>query len=705
MALVLALALLAAQGTGTEPPSPPAAPQAEPAPPIAWMEWDEAAFDKAAAAKKPILLFIEAPWTRSTPWMERNVLSDHQVRRLVAEHYVPVRVQRDRRPDIDLRYQVAVSVVSKGDSGWPLLALLSSDGEVMQGSSLYVLEDRLGKPGLPSLLRGTARIYETNPQVIEGSRRVVGMAFEREKRPLRRPEIGNGLIEEAAEKLLASHDATFGGFGAPPRLPTPFALELAGTLHHRTGSAPFLDILLTTLRGMERGAIFDRLAGGIHRTTSDPAWRQPEFEKLLTYNATFVLNALMGYQASSDPDLAAAAGATVGYILEALTDPDGGFYAAQHAVSDPSEPIGSYYSWEERAFRAALPAGAGKVAAALFNITPQGEFSLGPPPRGLLYLTMPRAEAAARLEMKEAALRDAERSILAALAKARAGRPAPPVEKAIYADGSSWGVLAMLRAWRALGREDARRAGVAALERMLAAVPPGGPLRHRIAPPPDPSLDPPLALDHVMLAWAALEGYELLGDERYLRAAADLMERAHVLFWDPQEGGFFDVADDAAARGYLKIRRRLPNDTAYPSLNSLAARVLDRLALHTRQASHRERAQQCLKQLIVTSKELEYFNAGLALAVESHLRTPTRYVIVGRRDDREAAALSAAAWRIFDPGKLVQWLEPGVERDDREMDRLRLGRRGAPYAVACDQEGCSEPVREPSKLAARPRSL
>src|SRR5262249_14746751 len=162
------------------------------------------------------------------------------------------------------------------------------------------------------------------------------------------------------------------------------------------------------------------------------------------------------------------------------------FYGSQRAELGAEDPPGLYYGWPEAEFRAAIPPAQDRLARTLFNITPEGELVLGPPPRGLLYLTLSRQEAARKLGITEAEERSGETAILDALRPIRARRPAPPVDTALYVDYSSWGVVATLEASRVLGSEPARQAGLKALDRMLALVPADGPLRHRVDPPPDP---------------------------------------------------------------------------------------------------------------------------------------------------------------------------------------------------------------------------
>ncbi|HEY3175088.1 MAG TPA: DUF255 domain-containing protein [Candidatus Polarisedimenticolia bacterium] len=695
-----ALAALAMGGAAAAPreqeaPAPPAAPAS-----IRWNDWSADLFKRATELNKPVLLYVDTAWSRSALWNDEKIFTDPQVVKLTSEKWIPVRVERDRRPDIGQRYQLAVQAVSKGESGWPLLAFLYDTGEAMTGRAFVPLEDRMGKPGLWSLLEKTADYYAENRAKVGGLRELAMRSFDKEREIHRAPEITASLIEEVISGTLKGFDRENGGYGPPPRIPLPYPLELAALLHHRTGDHVVLDLLVTTLSGMERGAIYDRVGGGFHRAAGDVTWRYPEFEKLLNYNAPLLEDYLLGYQATGDPDYRRVAEGIVDYILTTLTDPAGGFYVAQRAAARADDPRADYYAVTEEEFRKAIPAGRETVARALFNVGPEGEVVIGPPPRSLMYLAMSRQEAARRLGIPEQDVRRTESEILEGLRRTRATRTPPPVEKTIYVDSCASGAAAMIEASRVLGRRDALEAGKAALDRLLAAMPKDGPFLHRVQPPPEAGIDTTLAMDHLMLAHAALAGYEAIGSRRYLDAARDLVERAVALFWDASEGGFYDIAVDPGAVGFMSVRRRLPNDTAYPSLNSLAARVLDRLWVHTRDESYHARAQTCLKGLIATLERLNHHDAGLALAVASSLWPPPRYLIIGREDDPKAIDLAGAAGRIFDPEKIVIRLSPG--RDDEEISRLKLDRKSrSAYAVVCRADACSEPARDEAALKER----
>ncbi len=669
-------------------------------PSIRWNDWSPESFARAASENKPILLFIATGWTRASAYIDEKIFTDPTVIELATERWVPIRVERDRRPDIEIRYRIAASTVIGEPVGFPLIAMLSKEGEVLYGKSFFHLDDRRESPGLRSFLSVGADRYASKPASAGGYRPFITEAFAKESRSRRSMEIAPGLLDEIAHGVSETLDAEFGGFGPPPRMPNPFTLELAATLFQRRNDPAMLTALRLTLDGMEAGAIHDRIAGGFHRMTNDPAWRRPIFEKMLNYNATLLSAYVLGWQATGNADYRTLANRTLDWILGALAEPGGGFHVAQRGNAGPADAAELYYTWSKEEFDATVPAQWLSLAHTLFNVTAEGDLVLGDPPRNLLYLKMNRAAAASDASLDAARLREGEASILAALGADRGKREAPTVDRSVYVDSTAIATAALFGAGRALDRDDALRAARRAAERLLAAIPQEGPLRHRLQPAPEPSFDPGLAMDHVLAAWALLAAFEGSGERRHLDASIALMRRAEDHFWDTETGGFFDIAPDPNGFGYQSRRLRLNDDSGYPALNAMASRVFDRLWLHTGEGIHHERAALCLKVVIGTAEEPNHRHGGLGLALDAHLRLPTRYVIVGPAGDPLASDLTRAAHAVFDPGKVVERLVSGGEETRAAIAALGVVAADGAYAVACAGAKCSSAARDVKAMAA-----
>lgn len=679
--------------------SAPEAQKAEPAQSIQWNEWKPESFALAVKENKPILLFIATGWTKASAYIDEVILTDPEVVQLVKERWIPIRVERDRRPDVEFRYRLAVSTVIGEHVGFPLIAMLSKEGEVLYGKSFIPLDDRRDGPGLRSFLKVGAERYASKPGSGAGYRVFIQEALARESRPERPREIAPALIDEIAQGLVSRLDPEFGGFGTPPKVPNPFAVEFAATIYQRHNDPAALAAVTRTLDGMEAGAIYDRIAGGFHRIVNDAAWRRPIFEKMLNYNGTLLSAYVTGWQATGNDDYRTVASRLIDWILATLSDPGGGFHAAQMSMAGPATGKDLYYTWSKEEFDATVPSRWLTLAHNLYNITAEGDLVLGDPPRSLLFMKMSRAEAASTAGIDGKALRQAEAEILSALGTARAKRGALPVDEAIYVDSTAIAASALFQAGAVLDRDDALRAARAAVDRILAAIPADGPMRHRLYPAPDPAVDPPLAADHVLAAWALLAAFEQSGEQRYLDGANALVQRAKDLFWDAEEGGFFDTVAEPAGFGYASRRLRLNDDSGYPALNALASRVLDRLWLHTGDKAHHEAAAACLKVVIGTAEKPDHKHSSLGLALEAHLRPSTRYVIVGPAGDPLAADLTRAAHKVFDPGKVVERLDGGSEAQKAVLAALGITADGV-YVVACAGTKCSAPVRDVAAVSA-----
>ncbi len=700
MAAAGIVAALVSMAAGAHPAAGSDRQPADTAPPAAirWRTWSEEAFAEAARDRKPIFLFISADWTRASQFIDETIFVDPEVIRLANERWIPIRVERDRRPDIDLRYRLAASAILEQPVGWPLLAMLSEAGEILYGRSYIPLEDRRSGPGLRSYLSVGAERYLRNRGSAESYRPFVSRAFGTEERLQRPPEIRSGMLDEIAAGMLKALDRINGGFGEAPRIVHPFALDLAFTMYHRREDPAMLEAVILTLDAMERGAIHDRVGGGFHRTTTDPAWRRPVFEKLVNYNATILRAYATAWRLTGDEVHRRTAERTLDWILGTIVPGGTAFRVAQSASAGGQDVKGIYYAWTLADFDAAVRTELRSLAHALFEVTETGDLSLGDPPRNLLFLPAVRSEVARRIGIEPGALREGEETLIGDLAAARARRTGPPMDPAAYVDSTALVAHALIEAGALLGREDARRAGLAALDGILAAMPAEGGMMHRLVPAPDPTVDAILAQDHLMAALALAAAFEETGDRKYLDGAVDLVGRARTLFRDPSAGGYFDAPSGHEGPGYMSFRRRLHDDTGYPALNALGALVHERLALLTGDASHRSDAEACLKAIISTTGAADHRQAGLGLALDAHLRPPTRYVVVGPEASPAVDGLTRAARAVFDPGKRVVRLRPGM--DDEAIAALGSDGTEAPYVVACAGSRCSAAAREPDGVAA-----
>src|SRR5580658_9483586 len=328
--------------------------------PIQWREFGEEAFAAARAANKPMLLDIGAVWCHWCHVMDRESYDDPEVAAIVNEHYIAVKVDRDERPDIDSRYQVAVSALT-GQGGWPLTAFLTPDGKPFYGGTYFPPADAYGRPSFKRVLLSIAQAYcDKHGDVMEQAQ-MVESAVSRAESFSGGGKISATLIDAILESARKMFDEVNGGFGSAPKFPHPAALDLVMDQYVRSGSdgdgtkrEELRTIFVHTLEKMARGGVYDQLAGGFHRYSVDERWIVPHFEKMCYDNSELLKNYVHAYQATGNKFFADVARDIIRWMDEWLSDrARGGFYASQDADYSMDDD-GDYFTWTLEETKAAL---------------------------------------------------------------------------------------------------------------------------------------------------------------------------------------------------------------------------------------------------------------------------------------------------------------------------------------------------------------
>jgi len=199
-------------------------------------------------------------------------------------HFVAIKVDRDERPDVDSRYQAAVSAIS-GQGGWPLTAFLTPAGQPFFGGTYFPADDRYGRPGFKRVLLTMAEVWRNRRDEAQESASSVMAAIEQNEN-FSGPggDLSLALVEKISDSILKQFDPRNGGFGSQPKFPHPGAIDLLIEVATRTGSQQAREAVLLTLTKMSQGGVYDQLAGGFHRYSVDERWVVPHFEKMLYDN-------------------------------------------------------------------------------------------------------------------------------------------------------------------------------------------------------------------------------------------------------------------------------------------------------------------------------------------------------------------------------------------------------------------------------------
>jgi uncharacterized protein len=696
--------------------------------PIQWHEFGEEAFAAARLANKPMLLDIGAVWCHWCHVMDRESYDDAEVAAIVNEHYIAVKVDRDERPDIDSRYQVAVASLT-GQGGWPLTAFLTPDGKPFYGGTYFPPADQYGRPSFKRVLLSIAQAYrDKHGEVLEQAQMVESAISRAESFSAGSGKVSATVIDAIVESARQMFDEVNGGFGSAPKFPHPAALDLVMDQYVRTragndpaGSEELRTIFVSTLEKMARGGVYDQLAGGFHRYSVDERWIVPHFEKMCYDNSELLKNYVHAYQATGDEFFAGVARDIIRWMDEWLSDrAHGGFYASQDADCSMDDD-GDYFTWTLEETKAALAEDEAAVAALYYDIQEVGDMHHNPAKNVLRVRTSTRnsvEEIARRLNVPE----ERAQALLAAAQKkmyaARLLRPTPYVDKTVYAGWNAMCVSAYLEAAKVLDLAEARHFALRSLDRLLSEgwnAERG--MKHVIAYS-DPRAErreiavPGVLDDYAFAVIACLDAYEATADLSYFRFARSIGEAMVAGFFDPVAGGFFDTrggatgrgTDEQTALGILGTRRKPFQDSPTPAGNSAAAIALLRLHGYTNDASYRDKAEQTLEVYAGVAGQHGIFAATYGLAMVRFIQPHTQVVVVGK--DEVAAelyraavrplGLSTAVLRLDADKAVAQNLPPALAETIPNLPALSGGRS---FAVVCSEFACQPPIFAAQELA------
>jgi len=698
--------------------------------PIHWHEWGDEAFAAARNQNKPILLDIGAVWCHWCHVMDRESYENPEVAEIINRDFIAVKVDRDERPDVDSRYQLAISAIS-GTGGWPLTVFLTPDGHPFYGGTYFPPVDQWGRPSFKKILLAIADAYrERRDEVLKSADEAMHVLTNAENFGGRQAELSPRLVGVMVQSALPIFDEKNGGFGGAPKFPHPAALDLLMDWYARTREERVATVVTTTLTRMARGGVHDQLAGGFHRYSVDEHWTVPHFEKMSYDNSELLKNYVHGYQVFGHEFYAHVARDIIRWMDEWLSDREhGGFYASQDADINLDDD-GDYFTWTRDEAKAVLNDAEFEAAALHYDIEATGEMHHNPAKNVLWVRALPE-EVASRLGIDASKALDLLAAARTKLYAARRKRPTPFVDKTMYASWNALCVSAYLQAAQVLGLEAARKFALRSLDRILSeAWQEGSGMAHVIAyadqPPQQVQTRDLLGApefraekrfirgmldDYAFTALACLDAYEITGALSYFNFARRIADEMVRRFGDREHGGFFDTEatlEDRLQLGALSARRKPFQDAPTPAGNPCAAIALLRLHAYTNESSYRELAQKTLEVFAGAAEQFGIYAGTYGMAATWLSQPHTQVVVVG--EDQRAAALLKAATAPFSLTKSVMHLTdseavaqnlPPVLAET--IPNLPAAKEGRSVAIVCTNFTCQPPVDDPEELSARLR--
>jgi uncharacterized protein YyaL (SSP411 family) len=683
--------------------------------PVDWYPWGPEALERARREDRPILLSIGYAACHWCHVMEHESFEDADIARLMNEHFVCIKVDREERPDLDDIYMSAVQMLT-GSGGWPMTVFLKPDGSPFYGGTYFPPDERWGRVGMRRLVPEIARVWreqrdDVDAQAADLSRAVVSIvsgSADGARLPVR------AAIDQAVVRMLQNHDDEWGGFGGAPKFPPAMGVSLLLARYVETRDARIEPVVRTTLNRMARGGLYDHLGGGFARYSVDERWQVPHFEKMLYDNALLLsayAEALVVLGDTPDGLYTRVLRETIDFVARELTDPAGGFYSSLDADSEGEE--GKFYAWTLAEVEAVLGPGDGALLAEAYDVTPEGNWEHG---RSVIWRpdgTAPENEAIL------APLR-------ARLFAARAARVRPGLDDKVLAAWNGLMVSGLVRAATALavsgaGAEagagaatpeaSAASHAVAALEAARRAADfalrelrgPDGRLRRSWRQ--GTAAHAAYVEDYAALALGLVDLYEATFEPRWLREASALVEQAVALYADATNGGFFLTAHDAED---LLARPKGAYDGATPSPNALMAEALFRLSALLDRADWRTRAEGTVAAFVASIEGTPGAHHRLLRVLDALTGDSIEVAIVGPRGHAATEALLDVVRRSGRPNRVVAFLDtaaPEAEakaaRDLIPLLRDRMPPAGAVAAAwVCRSFACRAPVTTPEALTA-----
>ncbi|MCI0512881.1 thioredoxin domain-containing protein [candidate division KSB1 bacterium] len=618
--------------------------------PVNWYPWGEAAFTLARTQNKPVFLSIGYATCHWCHVMEQESFTDPEVAALLNRIFIPIKVDREERPDLDHLYMTVCQMMT-GSGGWPLTIILTPAKAPFFAGTYFPKDAQFGRIGLLDLIERIELLWQTRQPQIQDTIAKVQVALQ-ERRTSPAVEVPTvALLQQTYTQLQQSFDAAHGGFSPAPKFPTPHNLLFLLRYWHHFDQPLALQMVEKTLQAMRAGGIFDQVGFGLHRYATDKKWLVPHFEKMLYDQALLTLVYLEAYQATNQIWYANTAREILSYVLRDLTAPTGAFYSAEDADSEGEE--GKYYLWTQAELAASLATEDFEFARTVFGIKEAGNFAdpVTQTTSGVNILHLPKSleEFAIDFSLPAAVVAARLGLIRERLLSVRRRRIPPLKDDKILVDWNGLMIAALARAAQIFNDQNLADAAKKAVQFILTTLQqPDGRLWRRYR---DGAAGIPANLDdYAFFIWGLLELYEATFKSEYLQASLELNATLLEHFWDQSAGGFFFSADDAEA---LLVRQKMIYDGALPSGNSVAQLNLIRLSRFTGRTDLAQYAQKIIQAFLGTVRLTPMAYTFFMSALDWALTSGFEIVIAGEPNAEDTQKFLHEIRQHYLPNKVV----------------------------------------------------
>ncbi|XP_035696077.1 spermatogenesis-associated protein 20-like isoform X1 [Branchiostoma floridae] len=694
--------------------------------PVDWYPWGEDAFKKAKKENKPIFLSVGYSTCHWCHVMERESFESEEVGKIMNEHFVNVKVDREERPDVDKVYMSFIQATS-GGGGWPMSVWLTPDLKPIAGGTYFPPKDHMGRPGFSTILTRISEQWKNNKdKLIQQGNMVIDALKELSVSAVDSTATlpGQESVKKCLDQLDNSYDEEFGGFGHAPKFPQPvnfnFLFRVWSSMKGTPEAQRALDMALETLRFMAKGGMYDHIGQGFHRYSTDRTWHVPHFEKMLYDQGQLAVAYCDAYQITKDPIFADIARDILLYVSRDLSDRQGGFYSAEDADSLPNpghktKKEGAFCVWEADEIRnllgEKLPHYDDMTFADLFakhyNINRSGNVAFDQDPHGelagknVLIVRGSVENTAKAFGLEAAQVEEVLGKCRDILFKVRRKRPPPHRDDKMITAWNGLMISGFARAAQVLGEAQYLDRAVKAakfVRKKMYDDSTGKLLRScyhdpemdrvtQIANPIDGFAD-----DYAFLIRGLLDLYEASYNEEWVEWAAQLQRKQDELFWDSEGLAYFTVS---GADPSVLIRMKEDQDGAEPSANSVSAGNLLRLASFHDDEGWRNKSVQLMTAFGARLAAIPLALPEMVSALIFYQQTPKQIIIAGNPRDRDTKALLQCVHSSFNPNKILiiaDGKEHGYLYEKLKVLSTLKKVDGKATAYVCENYACSLPV-------------
>jgi len=661
--------------------------------PVNWYPWGKAAFEKAKSEDKLLLVSIGYATCHWCHVMERESFEDPELAGFLNAHFVPVKVDREERPDVDKIHMDALHALGQ-QGGWPLNMFVTPEGKPITGGTYFPPQPMYGRKSFRELLETLASIWKDEREKIFTTADQLTAHLQQKAVPTAEghPELNWEAEEQTVTLFRESYDSQHGGFKQQQQNKFPPSMGLMLLLRHykRTGDAHSLEMVEKTLQKMFAGGIYDQLGGGLSRYSTDHEWLVPHFEKMLYDNALFVWALIENFQITKNPLYENAVRDILNYVARDMTSPDGAFFSAEDADSEGVE--GKFYVWSKAEVLKILGAESGELACAFWDITEHGNFE------GSSIPNRPRSDedVAAQFRITPEEMRKTLRASREKLMAVRSKRVRPLLDDKVLTSWNALMISAFARASRVFNDPEFEKMATRAADFIFNnLIDDSGRLLRRWRE--GEARFPAYLCDHAQLAVACLDLYETTYDPAWFRKAVELSDEINRLFRN-EDGPYYDTGIDGEV---LLTRNAEAYDGVEPSGNSSLAQAFLRLRAYGLAPQYYEDAQRIFRSFAPHLEQAGVSFSAMLCGLHFSLSAAKEVVISGRRGEAETELLLAELRCEYHPNIVVSFVENGKNPETEKIIPLASGRamvNDCATAYVCQNQTCQIPVHSVDEL-------